>query len=91
MLIQDVENLDKKLLNVVRKKSKKSQIFLYDTQRRLDDFFNKIKYRKNGTYDDVPHFVVSKLGIIYQLYNTQYSSNTFNDPKIGKKQIKIAI
>ncbi len=91
MLVQDVENLDKKSLNVLKKKSKKSQIFLYDTQRRIDDFFNKIKYRRNGNYDDVPHYVVSKLGVVYQLYSTHYSSNTFNDPKIDKKQIKIAI
>ncbi len=91
MLVQDVENLDKKKLNVIRKKSKKSQIFLYDTQRRLDDFISKIKYRKNGEYDDVPHFVVSKLGMVYQLFDTNHSSITFNDPKISKKQIKIAI
>jgi hypothetical protein len=91
MLVQDVENLDKKSLNVLKKKSKKSQIFLYDTQRRIDDFFNKIKYRRNGNYDDIPHYVVSKLGVVYQLYSTQYSSNTFNDPKTDKKQIKIAI
>ena len=91
MLIQDVENLDKKNLNILKKKSKKSQIFLYDTQRRIDDFFGKIKHRRNGNYDDVPHYVVSKLGMVYQLYSTNYSSNTFNDPKIDKKQIKISI
>ena len=91
MLVQDVENLDKSKLNIVKRKSKKNQIFLYDTQRRLEDFFSKIKYRKNGGYEDVPHFVVSKLGVVYQLFDTKYSSNTFNDPKIDKKQIKIAI
>ena len=91
MLVQDVEILDKKKLNVTKKKTKKSQIFLYDTQRRLDDFLNKIKYRKNGEYEDVPHFVVSKLGVIYQLFDTNHTSNTFNDPTIDKKQIKIAI
>ena len=91
MLVQDVEDLDKTKLKIVKKKSKKSQIFLYDTQRRLDDFLNKIKYRRNGGYQDVPHFVVSKLGVVYQLFDTKYSSVTFNDPKIDKKQIKIAI
>jgi N-acetyl-anhydromuramyl-L-alanine amidase AmpD len=91
MSVQDVEILDKKKLNVTKKKTKKSQIFLYDTQRRLDDFLNKIKYRNNGEYEDVPHFVVSKLGVIYQLFDTNHTSNTFNDPTIDKKQIKIAI
>ena len=89
MLVQDVEILDN--LNITRKKSKKTQIFLYDTQRRLDDFLNKINYRLNGKYEDVPHYVISKLGVVYQLFDTDYSSNTFDDPQIDKKQIKIAV
>ena len=89
MLVQDVEILDN--LNIIRKKSKKTQIFLYDTQRRTDEFLNKIKYRLNGKYEDIPHYVISKLGVIYQLFDTNYSSNTFNDPHVDKKQIKIAI
>lgn len=91
LTIHDVETLDKKKLNVVRKKSKKTQILLYDTQRRVDDFIHKIKYRKNGKYDDVPHFVVSKLGMVYQLFDTNHSSNTFDNPTKDKKIIKIAI
>lgn len=89
--IFNVETLDKDQLNIHKRKSKKTQILLYDTRRRVDDFINKIKYRKNGKYEDVPHFVVSKLGMVYQLYDTNYSSNTFDNPKIDRKQIKIAI
>jgi len=91
LVINDIDTLDKDKLNVVKRKSKKTQIFLYDTQRRVDDFVNKIKHRKNGTYDEVPHFIISKLGLVYQLFDTDYSSNTFNDPNNDKKQIKIAI
>lgn len=91
LTIQDVEILDKSKLNIVRKKSTKKQIFLYDTQRRADDFINKIKYRKNGNYDDVPHFIVTKLGVVYQLFDTNHSSTTFNDSDVDKKMIKIAI
>ena len=89
MLVQDVEILDN--LNITRRKSKKTQIFLYDTQRRTDDFLGKIKYRLNGKYDDVPHYIISKLGVVYQLFDTDYSSNTFNDNRNDKKMIKIAI
>ena len=89
MLVQDVEILDN--LNITRRKSKKTQIFLYDTQRRLDDFLSKMKYRLNGKYEDVPHYVISKLGVVYQLFDTDHSSNSFNDPQIDKKQIKIAV
>ena len=91
MLVQDVEIIDNLELNIIQKKSKKNQILLYDTQRRVDDFISKLKYRKNGRYSDIPHFVISKLGIIHQLMDTDYSSVTFNDPDNDKKQIKIAI
>lgn len=89
--IHNVEGLDSKTLNITKRKSKKTQIFLYDTGRRADDFINKIKYRRNGKYDEVPHFIVTKLGTIYQLFDTKYFSNTFDEPKVDKQFIKIAI
>ena len=91
MLVQGVEILDNVDLKINKKKSKKTQIFLYDTQRRMDDFLGKIKYRFNGGYEDIPHYVVSKLGVVYQLFDSNHSSNTFNDPQIDNKQIKIAV
>lgn len=89
--IQNVSVLRKKDLNVIKKRSVKNQILLFDTQRRFDEYILKLLYRKNGRYEDIPHFVISKTGIIYKIFNTAYSSNTFNNPKIDKKQIKIAI
>lgn len=91
LVIQDVSVLDKKKLNIFKRKTKKTQILLYDTQRKVEDFFNKIKYRRNGDYDDIPHFVINKMGMVFQIFDTSYSSNTFNDPKVDRKQIKIAI
>ena len=89
--IIDIGILDKSKLNIHRRKSKKTQILLYDTTRRLDDFIYKLKYRRNGQYDDIPHFIVSKLGQVYQVFDTNHSSVTFNDPRKDKKMIKIAI
>ena len=89
--IHDIETIDKGKLNIHKRKTKKSQILLYDTQRRVDDFINKIKHRKNGEYSDIPHFVVSKLGMVYQLFDMDHSSDTFYDPKLDRKMIKIAI
>jgi hypothetical protein len=91
MTIYNIDILDKRKLNIVRKKSKKTQIFLFDTERRVDDYINKLKYRRNGNYDDIPHYIVSKLGLVYNVFNPDYSSNTFNNPDIDKKQIKIAV
>lgn len=91
LVLHNVDVLDKKKLNVLKRKTKKTQILLYDTQRRFDDFINKIRYRKNGKYDDIPHFVVTKTGKIYQIFDTNYSSNTFGEQEKDKKIIKIAI
>lgn len=89
--IHDVDVFKRGKLNISNRKSKKHQILLYDTQRRTDDFINKIKYRRNGNYNDIPHFIITKLGIVYNIFSTEYSSNTFDDPKKDKKVIKIAL
>ena len=91
MLIQNVEILDNSKLNITKRKTKKTQILLIDTQRRFDDYISKIKYRNNGNEDDVPHFIINKLGMAYQLYDTNHYSNSFQDDNINKKQIKIAL
>jgi hypothetical protein len=89
LTIHKIENLP--TLNVIRKKTNKTKILLYDTNRRLDDFIMKLKYRRNGEYDDIPHFVISKFGEIYEIFNTEYYSNTFNDKLNDMRFIKIAI
>lgn len=89
--VHDIETIDKDKLNIHRRKTKKTQILLFDTKRRIDDYVNKLKYRKNGNYEDIPHFIVSKLGLVYQIFDTKFSSTTFNDPKKDRKIIKIAI
>jgi len=91
LTVQRIGILEEDKLNVVKKKTKKTQIFLYDTQRRIDDYVNKLKYRKNGRYEDIPHFIVSKLGLVYEVFDTNFYSNTFNNPNIDKKIIKIAV
>jgi len=89
--IQDVSILDSGDLNITKRWSKKKQILLYDTQRRFDDFVMKLKYRQNGKYEDIPHYIIKKNGEVYQLFDTKYSSKTFNDREIDKKFVKIAI
>jgi hypothetical protein len=42
-------------------------------------------------YNDIPHFVVTKMGVVYQTLDTDKSSTTFDDPKKDKKIIKIAL
>jgi len=89
--ILDVKDLENKNLNIKKRKTKKSQIILFDTNRKFNDYIGKIKYRNNGNYSDIPHFIVTKMGLVYNIFNPNYSSNTFNIPKLDNKQIKIAV
>jgi N-acetyl-anhydromuramyl-L-alanine amidase AmpD len=89
--IRDVEIISKEELNHSKRTYKKRQILLYDTKRRVDDFVKKIKYRRNGKYDDIPHFIVTKTGDIYKVLDVKYSSKTFDIDKVDRQQIKIAV
>jgi len=91
LVIHNAEILDSTNLNIVTNKTKKKQIVLFDSGRRSHDYFMKLKYRKNGEYEDVPHFLVSKLGFIYKIFDTKFYSRTFDDDKLNKKQIKICL
>ena len=89
--ILNVEVLDNKKKNLKRSKSKKKQILLYDTHRRIDDYFMMLKYRKNGKFLDIPHFCIDKLGNIYKILDLDFTPVTFGKQRLDSKQIKIAI
>jgi len=88
--IQSVEKLKDVSLNINKKKNKKTQIFLYDTHRRIDDFIMKLRYRRNEKYSDIPHYIISKTGVIFNVFDVKHSSSTF-DSICNTKQIKIAL
>lgn len=88
--ILNVEDLNNNTLNIVRRKTKKKQILLFDTSRKLDDYFNMLRYRLNGKYENIPHFVISKRGQVYNLFDTRFYSRTFQEKELDKKQVKIA-
>jgi N-acetyl-anhydromuramyl-L-alanine amidase AmpD len=89
--ILGAEAFDLKNLNHKKRKYNKTQILLYDTKRRIDDFIKMLKYRREGKYEDIPHFCITKTGKIYKLIEPDYMTKTFGDTSVDKKQIKIAI
>jgi len=89
--IKDVEYLNNFKLNYYKKKTKKSQILLFDTFRRFENYTNKLIYRRNGEYSDIPHYIIDKLGNVYKIFDSDFYSDTFKDSKIDKKLLKIAI
>ena len=89
--ILGAEAFDLKNLNHKKKKYNKTQILLYDTKRRIDDFIKMLKYRREGKYEDIPHFCITKTGKIYKLIEPDYMTKTFGESSVDRKQIKIAI
>lgn len=45
------------------------QILLCNTNRKLDDYLNTIKYRKNGKYTKIPNYLIDKTGRVHNLNN----------------------
>ena len=45
------------------------QILLCNTNRKLDDYLNTIKYRKNGKYIKIPNYLIDKTGRVHNLNN----------------------
>jgi N-acetyl-anhydromuramyl-L-alanine amidase AmpD len=73
------------------KQKKKNQIILTHTSRNINDYLQSLKYRYNGEYDKIPHYVITREGVILQLLtNTEYS-NYFSDPKIKEGSIIICL
>jgi len=90
-MVETVDILEDVKLNVNRRKTKKTQVFLYDTGRRVDDYLAKLKYRHNEQYDDIPHYIITKTGRIIHVFDTNYYSKTFGKPEIDKRLVKIAL
>ena len=61
------------------------------TKKEEENFIKMLKYRRNGNYDDIPHFCITKAGKIYKILEPEYSSTTFGNTSIDRKQIKIAV
>ena len=90
-MIETPDVLSEVKLNVIRRKAKKSQIFLYDTGRRVDDYLTKLRYRNNEEYEDIPHYIITKSGNVINLFDPNHSSKTFGNPTVDRRMVKIAL
>lgn len=76
---------------ISKNKHKKKQILLVDTKRRYNDYLTKINNRITDNHEDLPHFLVTKAGEVFQIIDDNLTINTFNNPRIDNKTIKIAV
>ena len=75
----------------VGKNQNKKQIILTNTSRNVKDYLQSLKYRYNGKYDKIPHFLIKKGGEILQLLNTNTYSNHLEPEQVNKTSIIICL
>lgn len=82
----------KRFLNIkVGKQKTKKQIVLVHTGRGVEEYLTSLRYRMNGSYKKVPHYVVTKNGEVIQLLNDTDIPNYFYSKLINKNSIIISL
>jgi len=75
----------------VDKTKKKSQIILINSNRVINDYIQSLKYRYCGKYTKIPHYIITRDGVILQLLNNNETSLLFRDEKVNKQSIVICL
>lgn len=75
----------------IGKNRDKTQIILCHTSREVGEYLTSLKFRYNGKYDRIPHFVVTKTGEVIQLLDERGFSNFLVDENVGKKSVIVIL
>lgn len=70
---------------------KKTQIILCHTSREAGEYLASLKFRYNGKYTKLPHYLVKKDGEVIQILNNSKYSNFFDEEKINQNSIVISL
>ena len=76
---------------VVGKTKTKTQIILCHTSRSANEYLISLKYRKNGKYDKVPNFLITKDGKVVDLIPSETYCNFFDNQDVNKNSIIISL
>lgn len=71
-------------------KSKK-QIILCHTSREVEEYLASLKFRYNGKYDKIPHYLIKKDGEILKLLDDNKVPNFFYEEKLNNIAIIISL
>lgn len=83
--------IDNKFERGLKTSKNKTQILLTHTSRNKLDYVQSLKYRLNGMYSKIPHFIVDRDGKIIQLLETETISNYSIENNINKNSIIISL
>lgn len=82
------ENLN---LTNLGKQKKKKQIILTHTSRNINDYISSLKFRHNGKFDKIPHYIIGKEGSIYRALSDTAYSNFFKNINVNRNSIIISL
>jgi len=83
--------LDKKIYNHIGKEDKKIQIILTHTSRNADEYLTSLRHRFNNKYNKLPHYIITKEGIILQTMDDENYGKLLNNPIYDKQSIIISL
>jgi N-acetyl-anhydromuramyl-L-alanine amidase AmpD len=86
-----MEILDKKLNGFIGNQKKKKQIILTHTSRNADDYLIGLRYRYNKKYNKLPHYIITREGIVLQTMNDENYGKFFNNTTYDKNSIIISL
>jgi len=75
----------------IGKHKKKNQIILTHTSRNLNDYILSLKFRFNGKYQRIPHYIVDREGLVYQLIPNNEYTKFFTDENLNKNSIIVSL
>ncbi len=85
-------NLIEKLSNnFVGTNQNKTQIILTHTSRGVEEYLTSLKYRMNGKFPRIPHYVVAKDGSVIQTLSEEQYSDFFYYSQINEQSIIVSL
>lgn len=75
----------------IGKHKKKNQIILTHTSRNLNDYILSLKFRFNGKFQRIPHYIVDREGLVYQLIPNNEYTKFFTDENLNKNSIIVSL
>jgi N-acetyl-anhydromuramyl-L-alanine amidase AmpD len=77
--------------NFVGTHQDKKQIILTHTSRDVEEYLTSLKYRMNGKFTRIPHYIIAKDGSVIQTLSEEHYSDFFHYPQINEESIIISL
>jgi N-acetyl-anhydromuramyl-L-alanine amidase AmpD len=86
-----MEIIEKIMTNGLEKTHPKKQIIITHTLRRVAPLLVSFKYRSNGKYSKLPHYIITREGKVIKLLDDNLIPNNFSDINLNNNSIVISL